>query len=159
MRRLLMMLLLLRLLLLLRPQLLGRRRGRRRHVATQLAGGGQGRGALGTRMAMAMAGLGIVADVGGAVGRVGNAALVGIGRAGDAMRGWRRRRDGNCVRGRRRGGRGRRQGKVLSSVAVMAMVLAVAGVVMEVRIVVLVLVVVVESWRPSWIHSAEVLAA
>lgn len=82
--RVLVVLSLLLLLLLLLPHLLGRRRGRR-HVATQLAGGGQRRGALGTRMA----GLGIVADVRRAVGRVRGAALVGIGRVGDALRGWR----------------------------------------------------------------------
>lgn len=46
----LVLVLMLMLVLRVRPRLLGRRRGRR-HVATELAGGGQRRSALGARMA------------------------------------------------------------------------------------------------------------
>lgn len=127
------LMLMLELVLRVRPRLLGRRRGRR-HVATELAGGGQRRSALGARMA----GLcGIVADGvrRAVVGRVGDASLVrGIGWAGDAMRGcgcgWRRRRSV-------------RRWRELRSRCRSAVVVVMVG---------------VESWRPSWIHSAEVLA-
>lgn len=69
------------------------------------------------------------------VGRVGDASLVrGIGWAGDAMRG--------CGRGRRRCVRRRREMRSRCR-----------------NVVVVVVMVGVKSWRPSWIHSAEVLAA
>lgn len=121
------------------PRLLGRRRGRWHvDVATELAGGRQRRSALGARMAGLCR---IVADGvrRAVVGRVGDASLVrGIGWAGDAMRGGRGRR--RCVRRRRE-----MRSRCRSAVVV-------------VEVVVLVMVGV-KSWRPSWIHSAEVLAA
>lgn len=133
----LMRMLVLVLVLRMRP-LLGRRCGRRHvDVATELAGGGQRRSTLGARMAGLCR---IVADgVRRAVeGRVGDASLVrGIGWAGDAMRG--------CGRGRRRCVRRRREMRSRCRRAVV--------------VVVVVVMVGVKSWRPSWIHSAEVLAA
>lgn len=132
----LMLVLVLMLVLMLRmwPRLLGRRRGRRHvDVATELAGGGQRRSALGARMAGLCR---IVADGvrRAVVGRVGDASLVrGIGWAGDTMRG--------CGRGRRRCVRRRRE---LRSRCRSAVVVVMVG---------------VKCWRPSWIHSAEVLAA
>lgn len=129
----LVLVLMLMLVLRMRP-LLGRRCGRRHvDVATELAGGGQRRSTLGARMAGLCR---IVADGvrRAVVGRVGDASLVrGIGWTGDAMRG--------CGRGRRLCVRRRRE---MRSRCRRAVVVVMVG---------------VKSWRPSWIHSAEVLAA